>query len=105
MVDHNLCQTGTVNKYDFGIDERGIVGCFFREGGCGYEYAFSGALALQRAGELLNLRPANGAIPPLCLDVDDVQAEFVLLDYAVDAAVSCSALLDPPLGGNLRSPF
>ena len=35
----------------------------------------------------MNLWPADRAVPSLGLDVDDVEAELVLFDYAVDAAV------------------
>jgi hypothetical protein len=54
----------------------------------GYKNAFLGTLTLQRAGKFLNLRSAYGAVPSLRLNVDDVQAELVFLDYAVDATVA-----------------
>lgn len=87
MVDHEFSESRTVNKYDLRIDERSVVGGVLCECRSGYKNAFLGTLALQRASEFLNLWPAHGAVPSLRLDVDDVQAELVLFDYAVDAAV------------------
>ena len=57
----------------------------------GDENTLAGASALQGAGEFLHLRPTDRSIPPLGLDVNDVETEPVLLDDAVDPLVSRAA--------------
>lgn len=41
--------------------------------------------------QLLNLGPAHGALPPLRLQIDDVQAQAVLADHAIDPFIAALA--------------
>src|SRR5512143_1540490 len=45
-------------------------------------------MPLKRSSELLDLGATHGRIPALCLDIDHVEAEAILLDDAVDSSVT-----------------
>ena len=45
-------------------------------------------LSVERSDELLDLGPAHGALPPLRVQIDDVQAQAVLADSATDPFIA-----------------
>ncbi len=87
-VDHQLRQALPVDQDHLGIDRSGVIDRRLREGPSGDEHALLGVFAVQGPDELLDLGTADRALPLLGLQVDDVQAEPVLVDDAVDALVA-----------------
>jgi len=71
-VDHVLRERGAVDEDDCAVDAGCEVDRFSREGSRGQEHALAGSMPLERPRELLNLRPSDGRVPPLGLDVDHV---------------------------------
>lgn len=69
----------------------------------GYEDSLRCPLIGKCADESLQLRPLHrvACTIPLCLNVNAIQAESVLIDDAVNAAITCTAKPANPL---LRSP-
>src|SRR6185369_2166294 len=49
--------------------------------------AFVGLLPRQGSDETLNLLSADGVLPAFRLDVDDIEAQTILVDHAVNALV------------------
>lgn len=72
VVDHQLRQTLTINENDLGVDGARVFLGGAAEGRRSDEYALSSPLALECAGELLNLGPTDLRFPALGLNVDDV---------------------------------
>ncbi len=54
-------------------------------------------MSLKRTGKFLNFGTANGTFPTLCLNVDNVQAELVLFNDSIDAAVAALAYCTPSI--------
>ena len=90
VVVHQPSERLPVEQNDPSADPLGVLSGFLREPRSGDEDALRGALALEAAGERLEIRPTNCVIgrPPLGLDVDRVEPELVLVDHAVDAVVA-----------------
>src|SRR6266850_6991069 len=84
-------QGWTINENDLAVDRTHELPGILGEIGGGDEDALPRAAPLQRACKPLYFRPADPGFPPLCLDVDDIQTEPILLDYSVDSAITASS--------------
>lgn len=91
VIDHQICQLLSVDEDDTRINSIHILPCITAELRCCDEHALPRTVSLKAARELLNTRSANGSFPPLCLQVDRVQTEFVFFDDAIDPAITASA--------------
>jgi len=87
VLDHEVGEAGAVDEDEFLGDAFGVVEGVLDESAGGDEDAFVGLLAGEGSDEALDLAAADGALPALGLDVDDVEAEAVFVDDAVDAFV------------------
>ncbi len=47
--------------------------------------------AMKRANKLLNFRPANSAVPSLCLQIDQVQAKPIFFNNTIYSLISTLA--------------
>jgi hypothetical protein len=88
MRDDQPRQLRPIDQDDPDVDARGVLPSIGAEGRCSDEDAPSGPLPLQRPSELLNVRAPNGLLPPLRLEVDQIKAETILLDDAVDPLIT-----------------
>jgi len=80
------------------LDLAGIIPGFRAEGRRRDEHAFPRALALKCTSKLLDLGATDGVLPLLGLNVDDDEAESILLDYAVYAGIAGSTDCAPRVG-------
>lgn len=88
MFDHEFGEAGAVDEDDFLGDAAGVVEGGRDEGAGGDEDAFAGLLTGEGSDEALDFLAADAALPALGLDVDNVEAEAVFIDDAVDAFVA-----------------
>src|SRR5262249_48213301 len=90
VVDHVFGKCYAVNEDDLAVDP----GCEFesisRKRRGGNKHALTGAMSLKCSCKLLNLRTTHSRIPPLCLDVDHVEAKPIFLDDPIDSSVAAS---------------
>lgn len=87
VFDHQVGEPLAVDQDHFLVEAGGVLLGVFVEAAGGDEDAFGGFLAGERADEVLDLGAADVVLPALGLDVDDVEAEAVFVDDAVDAFV------------------
>lgn len=87
MLDHECGEAGAIDEDDFLGDGGGVVDGTLAEAAGGDEDALVRLLAGEGTDEALDLRAANGVLPALGLDVDDIEAEAVFIDDAVNAFV------------------
>src|SRR5699024_152205 len=89
VADHQAGQAGAVDENEAGGHRFGVGAGTRTESCCGDEDALTSLVAVQRSDEGLDLRAADGGVGgvALGLDVDTGQAEGVLVDDTVDAAI------------------
>src|SRR3954454_24707354 len=94
--DQQVGQAGAVDEDYAGADSSGVLGRLRCEAARGDEDCVLHVVAVQGPDERLNRLAANGVVGgvPLGLNIDPLQAQLVLVDDAVDAAVPAAA--DPP---------
>ena len=89
MVDHQIRKLVAVDENDLlALDSFHVVNGVLREGGGRQDDALPGSDVIHAADEALDDGSTHWTIPPLCLDANHVQPELVLLDHAIDAAVT-----------------
>src|SRR5699024_7227156 len=89
VADHQRGHAGAVDQDDSSGNGLGVGAGASAEAGGGDEHALIGLIAMECAHESLYLGSADAGIErvSLCLDVDTTEAEGVLVDDPVDAAV------------------
>lgn len=90
IVDHEIGQLFAIDQNDALFDPCHVLLRFFREQRRGEEDALARPLAVQAAGEPLHDRPTDNVRPPLGLNIDEVEAEPILLDAAVDPVIAAA---------------
>ena len=73
MLDHELREALPIDEDDLVLDGAGVGDGVGGEVAGGDEDAFLGVLACEGADEVLDLLAADGGLPALGLDVDDVE--------------------------------
>src|SRR5690606_34117126 len=90
-IDHVVCKLLSIDQNDALVDPINIFHCVGGEAGRRDEHPLPGSFALKAAGEALNDWATDRLFPAFGLYVDKIEAKPILLDDAVDAAVSALA--------------
>ncbi len=88
MINHVAGKLLTVNEDQLAVNCSRKISSFLSKPGSCQKYTFASALTLECTRKFLDLRPSDHSFPTLGLDVDDVEAQPVLLDDSVDSAIT-----------------
>ena len=89
MLDHQVGKLLSINENYFASNLMNITSCIFSKSRRCDEYSLICLLQLQCSGELHNIRPTNRIIfPSLCLNIKNIQSEFIFLYYSIDTAIT-----------------
>src|SRR5213076_298197 len=89
VLDEQVSQGGTINQDDFILDVPHVVVRGFGEATRSNENSLSRFLPMQRTNKRLNFLAADLAIvPTLSLQIDSVEAEFVLFNHGIYSRVA-----------------
>ncbi|CEK13066.1 hypothetical protein CP488_00343 [Chthonomonas calidirosea] len=88
MFDHQARHGRPIDQNDSRLQLIDIIACLPGEFRACNEDAFLCASSVQRADKLLNFRTPHRIGPLLDLNVDDVQAQFIFVDDAVDSFIA-----------------
>ena len=86
-INQKLRQLQAVNQHDLGVDRPCILDGVSGKATRGKKYSLLGTFSVKCSDEFLNLGSPNRVVPTLGLQVNDVQAESVLVDHPINSSV------------------